>query len=147
MVTSNVVLLLVCLGLLHGHVLADCYMTSMAPPVLIVPLGLSVVCAFAGDQLSSNRPVLLAACIGAPLAVQLAIGLISGSLGFSYLLFAVASGAIYAVALQLTLADQQTDSVIRSAVLVAVTLITQAALTLVTSTTYEKASEAAAAQK
>lgn len=93
------------IGLLAGHASNSAYFVHLTPPAVLLPIGIALTLALAGDKLASDRRVLIGACVGAPSLVALVLGLVLGSLDFTYLLFTVGYAAAFGVSLQLALAD------------------------------------------
>ncbi|CAB00878.1 Membrane transporter protein [Caenorhabditis elegans] len=88
-------------GLLMGHSISYTYLSAQ-PLGFVTPLVIAFAYPLIAGQVGTARTPLLGGAVGAAFGTQLVLGLVSGSLSFSYLLlsalYSAASGAILQVA-------------------------------------------------
>jgi hypothetical protein len=134
------------MGVLSGHALSGCYLSYVAPPTVLLPVSLAVTSAYLGAKLGANRAALIGVAVGAPVAAELLLGLATGSLGGSFLLYTLTTGVLYAAGMQLVLANEEHQVTTQTLSLVAATLALQGALTFITAYSHEGYQEMRAAQ-
>ncbi|CAA21525.2 Membrane transporter protein [Caenorhabditis elegans] len=88
-------------GILMGHSISYTYLSGQ-PLGFITPMVIAFAYPLIAGQVGTARAPLLGGAIGAALGVQLLLGIVSGSLSFSYFilsaLYSVASGALLQIA-------------------------------------------------
>lgn len=90
-------------GLLSGYTISDRFFNFFAPPAFVIASLVGVVAGVMGPGFAQNRQTYLGAAVGGAAGVCLVFGLFTGSLGFSFLLYLILSGAAAATVVQLVI--------------------------------------------
>ncbi len=138
------------LGILMGYNLAHLHLTFFSPPAFILPLTVALIAGQLGSVLGPNRTFLLGGTIGSAVLVYLVLGILSKSLGASYLLWVLVSAGAAAVNLQILLAqmkDGKADPLLLQLAAVVTSLLVQSLMERMFGTTAKKAQVAATSEQ